>query len=151
MNQKGTYAGVRFDNKTLDKIEYWLKENCIENAVPRDKLHSTLLYSRKYLPDYTPQGDLRNPMIGVPYAFDIWTSSSGKNCLVLKFICNALQLRHEYLMKIHNATFDYSEYTPHITLSYDIGIKKYFPVFNFPIIINHEYHEDLNLNWADSV
>jgi 2'-5' RNA ligase len=56
-------------------------------------------------------------------------------------------------MKKHDATYDFPEYKPHITLSYDIGdldeknlpdIGKYVD----EIGIDEEYGEDLDLNWA---
>lgn len=116
------------------------------------------MYSRKYLPDYTPLGEYAIPYYGIPTEFDIWISNSddgpATNCLVLKYDCQSLIDRHRYLMGKHGASYDYDDYIPHVTLSYNIGdnfdlsklsdIKKDIPV----LVITQEYGQDLNLNWA---
>lgn len=156
--ERGTYAGVRFDTATVDAIEKYMKDNDIPKAVSGDKLHTTLLYSRKYLPDYKATGKLTPHLIGTPTEFVVWKTSGddGKepaNCLVLMYSCPALVKRHKELMKEYDATYDFDEYKTHITLSYDIGdldiktlpeIKKTIK----SIVIVEEYQEDLNLSWA---
>lgn len=152
----GTYAGVRFTKKTVDAIIEFCDEHDIPNPIKPNKFHTTLLYSRKYLPDYKPKGKYDSPLVGKPGSFDIWRSkptdgSDPAYCLVLKYSCPELTKRHEELMKEHGATFDYDEYRPHITLSYDVGKEfdlKDLPEFDGPIEIELEYSEDLNLNWA---
>lgn len=155
---RGTYAAVNFDKQTIQNIEEYLKENKIPGALKSDKLHTTLLYSRKFLPDYKGVGQYESPIVGTPAGFVVWKTkpddgSEPARCLVLKYDCPELVKRHKLLMKEHNATYDYDEYHPHITLSYDIGdmneknlpdIQKYVD----KIVIISEYHEDLNLNWA---
>lgn len=156
---RGTYAAVKFDDATKDAIVEYLKENEIPNPTPRDKLHCTVLYSRKYCPDYEPQGKIDPPWIGKPVKFEVWESrgklrdEEPKRCLVLKFDCEKLVERHEELMDEHDATYDFPEYKTHITFSYDIGdmdetklpdIRKYLG----EIRIVEEYGEDLDLDWA---
>lgn len=155
-SEKGTYAGVSFDEETLKKITNFIKENKIPNAVPADKLHTTLLYSRKYLPDYKAQGEIDPPYVGTPKEFDVWESQEDNNgektkCLVLKYSCKELEKRHEYLMDEHDATYDFDQYRPHITFSYNIGdldVSELDPSSIGDIVIVKEYQEDLNLNWA---
>lgn len=156
----GSYAAVRFDQETKDTIAKYLKDNQIPNGISPEKLHTTLLYSHKYLPDYTAQGDISPAWIGTPVAFEVWESQpkedgSTKNCLVLKYKCDELAKRHEFLMDEHDAQYDFPDYKPHITFSYDIGelnaeefpdIKKALP----EIKIVSEYGEDLKDDFADS-
>jgi hypothetical protein len=153
----GTYAGVRFSEKTVKAIEDYCKANNIPKAVPPNKLHSTVLYSRKYCPDYTPVGEYEEKLIGTPIGFEVWKSQPTKqypnptSCLVLKYDCPALVARHKELMDTHKATYDHPQYSPHVTFSYDIGdldINE-LPKFEVPIEIVYEYGEDLNLGWAD--
>lgn len=153
--QKGTYAGVKFSKDTVDGIKEYIKENDIPNHTDYDKMHTTLLYSRKYLTAYEPSGKLSDIMVGNPIKFDVWDTQpdDGGNvarCLVLTYKCADLVRRHEYLMKEHGATFDYDDYTPHVTFSYDIGDMKDadLPKFDGKIEIVEEYGEDLNLDWA---
>lgn len=156
---KGTYAGVRFDDNTKRAISKYIKDNDIPNPVSADKLHTTLLYSRKHLPNYKPLGQLKRALVGHPTEFDVW-ESKGKlrdeattRCLVLEFKCPNLVERHKHLMDEHQATYDFPEYKTHITLSYDIGdldiddlpdIKKTLD----SITIVEEYSEELDLQWA---
>lgn len=155
---KGTYAGTYFDTATTEAVKKYVKDNKIPKPVNMSKLHTTVLYSRKYLPEFKAAGKYDTPMVGKPIELVIWKTQGDddkepSNCLVLKYDCPELVARHKSLMKEHGATFDYDEYTPHITLSYDIGdmsidqltdIKKAIPRIN----IVEEYGEDLNLDWA---
>lgn len=152
---KGTYAGVRLDKKSNNLIETYMKEHDVPNRVPTDKLHITLLYSRKYLPNYKPS-QTSYPMSAKTVGFHMWKTQSlehkdSKNCLVLEINAPKLIKRHKELMDEHEATFDYPEYKTHITLSYDIGD---FDISDLPkmhnlLTIEKEYKEDLDLNWAD--
>lgn len=154
MMKKGTYAGVKLSVSSDKLLTDFLRKEDIQNPVPSNKLHVTLLYSRKYLPDYEPAGVYDKPLIATPLGFEIWKSQSGKNCLVLKLSCQKLVDRHRELMTEHNATFDYDEYTPHVTLSYDVGDRqitgKDTLKFSYPLTIVSEYIEDLDLDWADN-
>jgi hypothetical protein len=159
-DQKGTYAGTYFDNDTVEAIRAYVAENKIPKPVNMDKLHTTLLYSRKYLPNYEAAGRYDEPMIGTPLELVVWkTQGDGDkapaNCLVMKYDCPELVQRHKDLMREHGATFDYDEYTPHITLSYDIGDMDIGGMPDIKdaivrVVVAEEYGEDLNLNlsWA---
>lgn len=159
---RGTYAAVKFDEDTKDAILEYIKEHDIPNPISRDKMHCTVLYSRKYCPDYEPLGKIDPPWIGEPTKFEVWESrgklrdEEPKRCLVLKFKCDKLNERHKELMDEHDATYDFPEYKTHITLSYDIGdmdetklpdIHKFLDV----IKIVEEYGEDLDLSWSDKL
>lgn len=158
---KGTYAAVKFDQPTKDAIAKYIKDNDIPNGTNPNKLHCTVLYSRKYCPEYQPLGTIDPPWKGTPTSLEVW-ESKGKlrdeepsRCLVMKFDCEQLVNRHNLLMKEHKATYDFPEYKTHITLSYDIGdmdetmlpdIKQAIKT----IAITEEYGEDLDLSWADT-
>ncbi len=158
---RGTYAGVRFDTETKKAIHAYMKENEVPNAIRADKLHTTLLYSRKYLPDYKAQGKIDPPWIATPGEFVVWDTKpedpneKPKRCLVVKIDCPKLVARHELLMEEYGATYDFDKYETHITLSYDIGD---IDIDHFPplkdtvkeIKIVEEYSEDLDLDWANN-
>ena len=154
-SEKGTYAGVHFSEETKDAIMSFIKDNNIPNSPERDSMHCTLLYSRKYCPDYKAAGKLDPPMTGTPAGYDIWESQSEgtgakTNCLVMEFTCQEMVDRHNFLMKTHGATHDYDEYKTHVTLSYDVGdlTVEDLPRYKGPLKMVEEYKEDLNLNWA---
>ena len=156
----GTYAAVHFDEQTVDKLQQFIKDNNIPNAIAPSKMHCTLLYSRKHLPDYKAPGTMDPPLDGVPTELEKWPSqpdSEGKvsMCLVLKFDCPKLVERHKMLMHVHGAEFDFDDYTPHVTLSYDVAGMKVKDLSNIKetvdnIKIVQEYGDDLNLDWAKS-
>lgn len=135
-----------------------MKEAHIPNALPQNKLHTTLLYSRVECPEYKPLGDTN--YIGIPDEFVVWDTQATESkrstrCLVLKYKCPELVTRHKALMKEHNATFDYEDFTPHITFSYDIGdmkVAEFLDIKTHLVTINgiSEYSEILDLDWATS-
>lgn len=152
---KGSYAGVHFSKETIDDIKEYIKDNDIPNHTKFDKLHTTLLYSRKHLPDYEPFGKFDTPMVGKSVGFEKWPSQPDDDgkvamCLVMRYSCPELIKRHEELMKEHGATYDFDEYKPHITFSYDVaGLQcKDLPKFDSKIEVIEEYGEDLNNDWA---
>ena len=153
--KKGSYAGVQFDADTTKRIKTFVIENKIPQRVPSNKLHSTVLYSKKYLPNYKAQGKLKTPIVGKPKKFSVWETQPDEggetaNSLVLQYDAPELVARHKELMKEHDATYDF-QYKPHITLSYNIGdldISKLDPKDIGNINIVSEYGEDLDMDWA---
>lgn len=142
---KGTYVGVRFDAATLDQVEK-LQENLnLFERTPRDKLHATIVFSRVTI----PYAVLEEPCnIGKTTKYKVFKTASGKRALVLLIDSDYLRNRHEY-GNILGATYDFPNYQPHITLSYDIGsmaIPKDAPVFD--VGISHEYMQELDLEWT---
>lgn len=154
--RQGTYAGVSFSPDTIKKLIVLQERLKVPNPIAPDKFHSTLLYSRKLLPNYIPLGEIEPVATSddVIFELEIWPSDGGsKNLLVLKYDCAWLTERHETLMIEHEATWDFPDYSPHITLSYDVGDwlpEKYAISFNNnkPIVITAEYEEALNLEWS---
>lgn len=153
--KKGTYAGVRFSDETVNDIKKYIEDNDIPNHINYDKLHTTLLYSRKHCPNYEPAGKLEKAMHGHAHKFEKWPSQPDDDgnvamCLVLRYNCPALVKRHVALMDEHKGTYDFDEYKPHITFSYDVGNLqcKDLPKYDGEIEIVEEYGEDLNLDWA---
>ena len=148
--KKGTYAGVKFDKSTVDKLVKYMKAAGIPSPSSKDDLHTTLLYSRTECPDYEP--DVNCQYIGTPSGFEKF--GDDKNTLVLAFDCPELAKRHSQLRKEHGATWDYPSYIPHITLSYDaadVDISKLPDISDFidKVVCSSEYKEDLNLDWEN--
>jgi len=155
-SKKGTYSGARFSKKTVDALVAFCKEHKIPKAIDGDHLHTTILFSRKFLPDYKAAGKYDEMIVAKPKQWNVWKTSPSDpnaektNCLVLETNCPALVERHKELMDEHGGTYDYDEYKTHLTLSYDIGDfdVKDLPLFDQDIEIEEEYQEDLNLDWA---
>jgi 2'-5' RNA ligase len=152
---KGTYAGVKFSGDTSRSIKKFCEEHSIPNAVDPKSLHLTLLYSRKHCPEYDPIVKYDTPIIGKFKAWNVWETSPTEgpktNCLIMQLVCPEMEKRHKELMEELKATFDYDQYQPHITLSYDIGEEfdtDALPPFKEPVTITGEYMEELDLDWA---
>ena len=154
---KGSYVGVTPSKQSKDNIKKLLKELKVENPISRDKMHTTLIYSRKCINNFSPKGKLDPPIIAKPKSFKIFHTKEEKNALVLELDCQELHDRHNFIMDKYGATYDYPEYIPHITLSYDCGdfdaasvdFSKYVDTLK-EIEIVDEYYEDLKLDWKSS-
>lgn len=146
----GTYSGMRLSLQTKELISKFLEDNNIPNAVPDEKLHTTILFSRIHCPEYVPLGKISPAIVAKPVALEVWDTRNGKRALVLRLESEQLIARHKELMSAHNASYDYAEYKPHITLSYDVGSTfkaSDFTTPDFNLEFNVEYFEPLNLSW----
>ena len=146
----GTYVGLRVSETSHNDI----KNFCIFNRIPVNlgyfdkRLHTTVIYSRKYCNGLVAEPDTQHLAEFVDY--DLFTSE-GKNCvLVMKLNAPTVVARHLQIMAQYNATYDFPVYTPHITLSYNFsGNISDLPVYNEPIFLGHEYVEDLKIDWGE--
>lgn len=144
---KGLYIGVRFAQSFCEDLILFCSKNEIPNRVQRDEIHSTLIYSSKF-DNVVINDDGEDIGLGEPLSFHIFETKDNKKALVLLIESEYLSNRHTELMCNYNLTYDFDEYIPHITLSYDIGdfdfsklnIEELPKVFT----INTEYKEDLN-------
>lgn len=126
---RGTYVCATFNQASVNILANW----CYENDVPKpnvtiSKLHSTILYSRKNVPN-VPSLEILAKQIRVSADhLEIWDTTSGKfgisRALILVLHAPEFIKIHEKFIKEKNATHDFPDYTPHITLSYDIGWKE---------------------------
>lgn len=152
--QQGTYVAVKFDDDTIKRLESYIKDNDIPNAVKSSKFHTTVIYSRKYCPDLKSKGKMETEWVGKPKKLEIWENGDKTSkCLVLTYDCPELSKRHKQLMTDHKATYDFPDYKPHVTLSYDVGDRNVDDFTDIDDIgdirINNEYHQDLDLNWSE--
>jgi 2'-5' RNA ligase len=90
----------------------------IPNPYSTDKMHCTLIYSTE--PCKMPQVESRKIYKAEFEKFDFFDQRNGKRCLVMKVKSPDLQARHTSLMKEMGASYDFPDYLPHITMSYDI-------------------------------
>lgn len=151
----GKYIGVKFSPETVINLTEFCEENSIPNAINPEKFHSTVLYSRKPLPDLEARGEYETPMFGTLTGFDIWQSTPDEgeptNCLVLTYDCAALSEYHDHLSSTYDVPFDFEGgYKPHVTLSYNVGDLDIsdLELPDWQIEIVYEYEEELNTNWA---
>lgn len=151
----GTYAGVRFDPLTIRDLMIMQDLLNLPNRLAPEKFHSTLLYSRKPLPNYVPFGIYPVSPTSDTNEFElkVFKTASGKNALVLAYKSSFLSNRHNDLMKEHGGTWDHPTFIPHITLSYDIGDLKIDLgpasfISDRKIVIVEEYGDDIDPSWS---
>ena len=146
----GTYVGTNIDKESKDRIKRLVLELGVQNGIRSDKMHVTLIYSRKYVPTLKAETS-PYPMKAIGSSLEIFPTQDDKNALVMKLKCDELIDRHNQLMSEYQTTYDYDEYIPHITLSYDCG--DFDPTSytgEFPLVtITDEYVEDLVLYWQN--
>lgn len=142
--QPGTYVGVHFNKETKDQLAKFAKDNGVPNRFSRDKIHCTVIYSKKPCPNFETDQSYY-PMEGKFGGYDIFQTQDGQNCLVILIDCPELMARNKEITDEHGATSDYDEYHPHITLSYNVGdldVDK-LPDYTYTIVIDHEYYQPL--------
>lgn len=143
----GIYMSAHFSDDSCAVIESIQKQLAVKMPVVAKKLHATVVYSRKTI-DLFPETDLNEPAQIVD--IDLWDTKYGKT-LVGK-------LKSDYLINRFNeakdagATHDYESYQPHVTLSYDSGLKDSIGVlrkrlqFPYDLTIVSEQTESLDLD-----
>jgi 2'-5' RNA ligase len=154
---EGSYVAVKFSEDSQNRIHKFAEKLVGKNLTPKDKLHITVIYSRTPLPKTFKTKPLseKNPLIVNPSHLSIFPTQSGSKALVLELDSPELIQRHTSLMKKYDLTFDFDEYKPHTTLSYDCGDfeiptddKNLFSDLKDLEVIK-EYHEPLQLDWAE--
>lgn len=147
--EPGTYVAARFTSETMESLKRYQEEYKVPNSLDPEKFHTTIVYSRAAV-EWTPAKDLEDEEVEAK-GFTVFDSRDGQKCLVLLLDSEYLNTRFDLAME-RGATYDFPDYKPHITLSYDIGHfdTKKLPVPDFPIVLSHEYAEDLEKNWSAS-
>lgn len=145
----GTFVGVKFDPVvTVEGLVEWTKNN-ITNPVKKEEFHSTLIFSSVKLKNFRPLGKIKPSWTAIPLQFKIWEVDEGlSHVLVLRINAPALITRHNQIMRNHpEAVYDFSEYNPHIALSYDIDplfdVNKLSTVYFPKILITEEYTQSI--------
>lgn len=143
---KGTYVAVKPDLTTTEQLVRLIKSYNIPNPVPVQEFHSTLMYSKTHLDEFKAKGELNTPIVAEIIKPEVWTDRNGKKVLLLILECPELEYRHSELMANYNGSYDFDQYIPHLTLSYDYGYEH--PQLVIPsgmqIAFSEEYYEDIN-------
>jgi 2'-5' RNA ligase len=141
---EGVYIACKLSEESEKAVREY-QEKYLKQFEINEELHCTLIYSKK------PQVD---EIIPSSYQatctfnqFELFGPKS--DTLVIELISNEMIRRNEELVKEHKFVSDYSEYKPHITLSYgveNIDLNS-LPSIDFMITLQDEYVEELNTDW----
>lgn len=146
----GTYAAYKFGASSKGYITRYMIDNGIPNFIDPDKLHVTLLYSRKPMVGFTARGDLSDPIPASVAGFDVWDTQDGKKALVARLYAPQVVARHKELMDAFKGTYDFPEYKPHFTISYNVPTEftaETLPPFQAQLYLAHEYGSELDTGW----
>lgn len=145
------YVAVKpVDHAQVKRLLKFAESIDVPNLLSPSSLHCTLLYSKKpcLMPDIRPE----RLYTAVANQLEIFNGQDGKRVLVAKLTTADLKKRHEQLMKQTEGSYDYDEYIPHVTLSYDVGDtwepsnKLIVPAVDLDMSL--EYCEHINTDWS---
>lgn len=116
----GTYISAKLTKKSQQVLDKFVSDHNIPNAADPKQYHSTIIYSRKGVPD------AKSYKFKLPFKakvkewkkFDTQLGKSGK-CLVAIMESPELEKAHKDIRKEYGATHDYPDFHPHVTVSYD--------------------------------
>ena len=148
IKEKGIYVAVKYNQSAGDDLLEFIKKYQIPSTLKAEDFHTTLIYSRKWADIKELDENMGDSeIIAKPTELHVFETFDKKRALVIKLDCPYLEERHKYLMQKYDLEYDYDEYIPHITLSYDIGEMEVPKDVKFPEFfrIQAEYKEDLNL------
>lgn len=143
---EGLYVAAKYSELTLDALEELQRSLRVPNPVPREKFHSTICYSRVVVPYKVSSGSFEVASAG---HLEVWNHGSSP-VLVLVLDSDYLRCRHMYARAL-GATHDFDDYTPHITLSYNVGPLSFSGDVQISVVLDREYKEPLKLDWADDL
>lgn len=143
----GTYICAKVSKKSREQMQKWVNEYNIPNAADPKQYHTTIVYSRKGIPEVT-EYKIDFPIEASIKGWEIFNSGE-KKCLVAVVDCPELTKCHEEIRKKYGATHDYPDYHPHITVSYDYGNAKVPDVVpDFKITYTSSQIEPLDLEYT---
>ncbi|RYF11003.1 MAG: hypothetical protein EOO77_20345 [Oxalobacteraceae bacterium] len=139
----GVYVCAKYDKDTRERLADLVREHKIDNPIPSTEYHTTIVYSKS--PVYwKAEHDVGKTARATRW--EVWPShKSGKQVLVLHLESNYLTTRFDLAMS-RGASYDFPDYKPHISFSYDIPEDfdaSKLPVPDFDLIIDKEIAEPL--------
>lgn len=152
----GRYVGVHFTPDTIEQVKKIIDNEGIPNPIDPDDLHSTIAHSsRSDIPGYEVDGELNEPVEARINNFKIFDTKEGGRCLVAALDSDYLHAKHKKTID-HGASYDFDEYIPHVTLSYNVGgdwdeenLKKLTNKYGgMRLTISDEYDQELDPNWV---
>ena len=147
---------IRRDVLNAGAIIAWAKKQGFEKTVPASEMHVTVCYSRTPV-DWMKMGEAwsgeKDGGVEVKAgSVRIVEPLGDKGAVVLLFASNDLSWRHQDL-KQRGTSFDYDEYQPHVTITYDKGSLDLDDVepYRGPIKLGPEIFEEIDDSYLDNI
>ena len=141
---------VRRDVLNGAEIIRWAKAQGFKTTLPASDLHVTIAFSREAV-DWMEVGESWQPKVEVSPGGPRLMEQFG-DARVLLFTSDELKWRHERI-KDAGASWDHSEYQPHITISYDPDAPDLADIepYQGPIILGPEIFQEVKEGWAERI
>lgn len=121
---EGTYISAQLDDQSKNKLYDFTKTLELSDPAPKEQYHSTIIYSRVGVPE-TEYFDYPESFKGTFKEWRIFENRiQGTKCLVAIVDSPELHGLHERIMNETAATYDFDEYHPHVTLTYNYEYDK---------------------------
>ncbi len=143
---KGTYVSVKVSPKSAKELYTWCKDNGITNLSPKDTYHTTVVYSRVGIPEAKHE-TIKLPLNAKLSGWEIFPTQSGDKCLVARIKSPELCDLHDTYHDKYPATYDFDEYKPHITVSYDYKGEAPASIPNISLAYNKLEFKGLDPDW----
>lgn len=118
----GVYVAVNWDKDVSRKLYEFLKDKKVPDLFDWKKYHTTLAYSRTNFNHILDKESQFEASIDKMHVFK--NEKLGHTALVLKLNSDGLSKRHDMIHEDPKASYDFDEYVPHITISYDVSTMK---------------------------
>lgn len=143
---------VRRDVKNAKQIIAHFKKQGFSSTLAASDMHVTIMFSRIPV-DWMDMGEAWASELKVPAggARIMEALGEGKRAKVMLFNSSELRWRHDE-MKRKGASWDWPEYQPHITLSYDFDgdLEKVEP-WQGEIVLGPEIFEEVDEDWQTGI
>lgn len=134
-----------------DEILAWAREQGFTSTLPASDLHVTIAFSRAKV-DWMRMGSTWEDEVTIPPGGPRLVERFDGGAVVLLFASNMLSWRHDEMVD-RGASWDWPEYQPHITISYNgapadlDGIEAY----QGRIVLGPEVFEEINEDWKAGI
>lgn len=131
----GLYVAAYYTDEAVSALRAFQKRLKLPRPANPNDFHTTIVYSKKPI-HWRCEHDVHWPV--TPTGWAVWKDRArDKNVLVLLVEAQHLRVRFKLAMD-RGATFDFDQYNPHISFSYDVGedfdpSKLPLPEFNIDI------------------
>lgn len=115
---KGTYCMVTLSKASQKALDTWVTKHKIPNATEPSTYHSTVIYSRKGVPE-AKNYPIELPIKAKIAKWQIFNTQNNQRALVAIMNSPDLEQHHLNLKEQYGATHDFPDYHPHVTVSYD--------------------------------
>jgi len=143
--EKGVYISVKMAEESKMQVQKYLDEYLPDaDVIDIEELHCTLIYSKKKY-----EGEIDNKEYKIPATIKGFKKFDNGKVLVALVKSNFLENRFQELMKLYDFVYDYEDYIPHFTLSYnaeDIDILS-LPPIDFAVFFEDETTAPLDTSY----